>query len=106
MRKQDFVEEIVDCVNTTWADKEDHLKRIFLRHHREFSREAVENLVYGDYLSRGGYRERERIVGWIFTDKDMYAHNKAIDAASCDYCISAESGHNVHCRNFREALNA
>jgi hypothetical protein len=24
----------------------------------------------------------------------------------CNYCASADSGHNVHCRNFREAVNA
>lgn len=24
---------------------------------------------------------------------------------NCPYCTSAESGHNVHCRNFREAIN-
>lgn len=31
----------------------------------------------------------------------LYASPKDVQ---CDYCASADSGHNVHCRNFREAM--
>lgn len=65
--------EVIQIVLTQYSggvgEKEEHLKRVFEMNNIPYSREAVKDIYYSDYTSRGGWRDFEYFTSWIF-DKE------------------------------------
>lgn len=67
-----FKETILDIVYTDFlqdkAIKEEKLKDTFNYHKKQYSRDAVKEIVYNKYAASGGYKDKETFTNWIFNN--------------------------------------